>query len=53
MRKIVIKKGEEKITLPSCGIYVNGYIVKATMCKKPETDVEYNITNYNSQKKEK
>ena len=32
MKKIEIKQGGEKIFIPP-GIYVNGYIINATMCK--------------------
>jgi len=39
MLKIEIKKDEEKIVIPE-GIYVNGYIIKASMCTNTKSMVQ-------------
>jgi len=41
MLKIKIKKGHEKITIPT-GIFVNGYIIKAPVTQPTKSMVELN-----------
>lgn len=41
MIKIVIKKGGEKITVPT-GIFVNGYIIKAPLYPSTKSMVQLN-----------
>jgi len=41
MKKIRIKKGDEKITIP-LGIFVNGFIIKATQHHSTKSMLELN-----------
>ena len=45
MRKIVIKKGEKNIEMPNDGIYVNGFIIKASISKSKLDVIQYNSSN--------
>ncbi len=47
MRKITIKRGEEKIKIPIKGIFVNGFIIMATM-EKNDKNVVQCIINKNT-----
>lgn len=31
--------------MPKFGIFVNGYIINATVCGEPKNVIQYNITN--------
>ena len=44
MRTVEIKKGEEMIKMPLDGIYVNGFIIKSTMCQKLESTIQCDYT---------